>query len=357
MRHLLIAAAMVAVCAAPAPAQAQNYAGEDAGFPAPTGDASVLPPDSRVMRVWDGGCALTEGVAAGHDGYMYFSDITFTSQCEDETGNFPLAGIIWRYDPVTGEATVFRSPSGMSNGLKFDADGNLVAALGADFGGRMLVRTDMDTGKTRIVTGLYKGEPYNAPNDIAIDEEGRIYFSDPRYLGHEPVEQPGFAVYRVDPDGTVERVVTNAGKANGVLVSPDQSTLYVVSNDDGWMGFQQFDEGETALKGLHLLQAFDLSPEGTTSNRRVLVDYAPNSGPDGLAADVNGNIYVAERSEARPGIAVRDPDGNELAFISTGDELPTNVGFGRGEEADVLYITSGTSLYKIQMAQEGYQLP
>ena len=339
------------------PGFAQYFEGEEAGFPAPGGEASVLPADSKLMKVFDGGCVLTEGVAAGPDGFMYFSDITFTSLCKDESGKFPQAGNIWKYDPRTGEATVWRSPSGMSNGLKFDADGNLVAALGADFGGRMLVRTDMETGKSYILTGLYDGKPYNALNDVTIDEQGRIYFSDPRYLGHEPIFQPGYAVYRLDPDGTVERIITDGGKTNGVLVSPDQKTLYVVSNDNGWFDFQQLKEGQKTAQGHHVLQAYDLAADGTASNRRVLVDYHPYSGPDGIIADVEGNIYAAVRAENRPGIAVYNPEGKELAFISTGDELPTNVGFGRGEESDVLYVTSGKNLYKIKMAKDGYQLP
>ena len=343
---------------APAGLTQEFFQGEDSGFPAPEGDASVLPADSKLMKVFDEGCVLTEGVTAGPDGYMYFSDITFTSLCKDESGKFLQAGNIWKYDPKTGEATIWRSPSGMSNGLKFDADGNLLAALGADYGGRMLIRTDMDTGKSYILTGLYDGKPYNALNDITIDEQGRIYFSDPRYLGHEPIFQPGYAVYRLDPDGTVERIITDGGKTNGVLVSPDQQTLYVVSNDNGWFDFQRLKEGEELpILGRHELAAYDLAPDGTVSNRRVLVDYAPYSGPDGLVADVDGNLYVAVRAENRPGIAVYNPDGKELAFISTGEELPTNVGFGGGEESDVLYVTSGKSLYKIKMAKNGYQLP
>lgn len=357
---IIAAAATVAVMAVfvqGETVQAQYHQGVDSGFPAPTGDPSVLPAGAKLMRLWDGGCMLTEGVAAGHDGYMYFSDITFTKWCKDPSGKYPQAGAIWRYDPKSGDTVVYRSPSGMSNGIKFDRDGNMIAALGADYGGRMLVKTDMSTGMTHILTGLFRGRPYNALNDISIDEKGRIYFSDPRYLGHEPIDQPGYAVYRLDPDGSVSRIVTDAGKTNGVLVSPDQKTLYVVSNDNGFFGFMQLDEGEATLKGHHLLQAYDLAPDGTASNRRVLIDYAPNSGPDGLVADVDGNIYVAERSEARPGIAVRDPAGKELAFIPTGEEMPTNVGFGRGDEANVLYVTSGKSLYKIKMAKKGYQLP
>ena len=336
---------------------AESFEGTDSGFPAPEGDPSVLPSDSKLMQLWDGGCVLTEGVAAGHDGYMYFSDITFTSLCKDESGLYPQAGNIWRYDPASGETIVYRSPSGMSNGIKFDADGNMIAALGADYGGRMLVKTDMATGKSYILSGLYDGKPYNALNDISIDEKGRIYFSDPRYLGHEPIFQSGYSVYRLDPDGTVARIITDGGKTNGVLVSPDQKTLYVVSNDNGYFDFQRLTEGETTSQGRHVLQAYDLAEDGSASNRRELVDYAPYSGPDGMVADVDGNLYVALRAENRPGIGVFSPDGEELAFISTGEELPTNVGFGRGEESNVLYVTSGKSLYKIEMAKDGYQLP
>ncbi len=354
----IVGAALAVSATALADGHGGMYEGVDSGFPAPTGSSEILPEGATLMRLWDGGCILTEGVAAGHDGYMYFSDITFTAFCKDESGLYPQAGNIWRYDPMSGEATVYRSPSGMSNGIKFDRDGNMIAALGADYGGRMLVKTDMATGKSYILTGLYNGRPYNALNDISIDEQGRIYFSDPRYLGHEPVMQPGFAVYRLDPDGSVTRIITNGGKTNGVLVSPDQKSFYLVSNDNGFLGFMQLTETDQGpLQGRHLLQKYDLAEDGTVSNRRVLVDYAPNSGPDGLVADVDGNIYIALRDESRPGIAVMDPDGNELAFISTGEELPTNVGFGRGAERNVLYVTSGKSLYKIKLNKDAYELP
>ena len=100
----------------------------------------------------------------------------------------------------------------MSNGIKFDAEGNMIVAEGADFGGRRVIRTDMKTGKSYIIAGLFEGRPFNSPNDITIDEKGRIYFSDPRYLGHEPIDQPVQAVYRIDPDGSIHRIITDAGK-------------------------------------------------------------------------------------------------------------------------------------------------
>ena len=152
----------------------------DPGFPTPTGDPNFVSAGAKLDRIFDGGCMLTEGVAAGHDGMIYFSDITFSKFCRDSSGKYAQAGNIWKYNPNSGETTIFRSPSGMSNGIKFDRDGNMIAALGADYGGRMLVKTDMKSGKTYILSGLYNGRPYNALNDITIDEKGRIYFSDPR---------------------------------------------------------------------------------------------------------------------------------------------------------------------------------
>src|SRR5262245_21462061 len=202
--------------------------------PAPAADP-IVPPDSKLELLFDGCLVLSEGVAVAPDGMVYFSDITFTHV--SRALNQPIeAGHIWKFDPTTKKTTVFRSPSGMSNGLKFDANDDLLAAEGADHGGRRVTRTDMKTGKTYIVAGLFEGKPFNAPNDISIDEKGRIYFSDPRYPGHEPIDQPIQAVYRIDTDGLIHRIITDAGKPNGVAVSPDQKTLYVVSNDNGTTG-------------------------------------------------------------------------------------------------------------------------
>lgn len=319
----------------------------------------IVPPDAKLEKLFDGGVVLTEGVAVAPDGTVYFSDITFTSHSRDAKG-VSEAGHIWKFDPASGKTAVFRSPSGMSNGIKFDADGNMVVAEGADFGGRRVVRTDMKTGKSYILAGLYEGRPFNSPNDITIDEKGRIYFSDPRYLGHEAIEQPVMAVYRIDPDGKVQRIITDAGKPNGVCVSPDQKTLYVVSNDNGSTGMDRLakskdDKGPPLRKGSMALHAYDLAADGTAKFRKTLVDYAPQDGPDGLVCDRAGNLYVAVRDETRPGIYVYSPEGKELAYIKT--EVPTNVGFGRGKEARTLYITAGKSLYRIKVSQEGYHLP
>ncbi|HZO51553.1 MAG TPA: SMP-30/gluconolactonase/LRE family protein [Bryobacteraceae bacterium] len=320
-----------------------------AAFAATAAMAQVFAPGAKLEKIYGGG-HLTEGVAVAPDGTVFFSDITFTT----ETGM--QAGHILRYDPKSGKTVVYRSPSGMSNGLKFDAQGGMVAAEGADFGGRRITRTDLATGKSVILAGLFEGKPFNSPNDIAIDVQGRIYFSDPRYLGHEPIEQPVMAVYRLDPDGKVHRIITDASKPNGVAISPDQKTLYVVTNDDGLLGFDRLPKGTAARKGRMELAAYDLHADGSATFRRRLVNYAPEDGPDGLVCDAVGNLFTAVRNEKRFGISVYSPGGEELAHLPT-PERPTNVGFGRGSEATTLYITAGGSVYRIKTLAPGYQLP
>lgn len=314
----------------------------------------IIPADAKLERVFDGGLVLTEGVASAPDGTIYFSDITFTHVSREKKQAIE-AGHIWKLDPKTLKATIFRSPSGMSNGLKFDAQGNLIAAEGADEGGRRITRTDMKTGKAYILASTFEGRRFNSPNDLSIDEKGRIYFSDPRYLGHEPIDQPVQAVYRIDTDGSIHRIITDAGKCNGVAVSPDQKTLYVVSNDNGHNGIGRIDPDAPARKGAMALHAYDLAADGTARFRKTLVDYSPQDGPDGLICDGEGNVYAAVRDATKPGVYVYSPEGKPLSYIKT--ELPTNVGFGRGSESKTLYITAGKSLYRIATNKVGYHLP
>jgi gluconolactonase len=115
-------------------------------------------------------------------------------------------------------------------------------------------------------------------------------------------------------------------------------------------------EGTPLRKGRMLLLAYDLNPDGTATFRKTLVDYSPEDGPDGLTVDVEGNLYVAVRAASRPGIYVYSPSGEELARIPT-PVLPTNVGFGQGEESKTLYITAGGNLYRIKTNKAGYRLP
>jgi len=309
------------------------------------GDPSIVAPGARLERLFGDGF-FTEGPAQAPDGAVYFSDITFVKASGYQAGH------IWRWDPRTATTAVFRSPSGMSNGIVFDAQGRMVVAEGAGFGGRRITRTDMKTGKSVILAGLFNGRPFNSPNDLVLDARGRIYFTDPRYSGHEPIEQPVQGVYRIDPDGRVSLVAANVGKPNGIAVSPDQATLYIASLDNG--SLDDLPPDTPVTPGRMALLAYDLAPDGSARFRRTVVDFSPSVGPDGIGVDRDGNIYCAIPGE-RPGIHVFSPAGKALAYIPT-PESPTNVKFGRGggPDAQTLFITAGKSLYRIRVERTGY---
>jgi gluconolactonase len=316
---------------------------QDAIPAAPSGDPRFFPLTSKLEKVFGDGF-FTEGPAVAPDGSVYFSDITFTSQSGMQAGH------IWRYEPKTGRTSVFRSPSGMSNGILFDREGDMLVAEGADFGGRCVTRTDMSTGKAEILVALYNGRPFNSPNDLSMDMAGRIYFTDPRYSGHEPVEQPVQGVYRIDTDGTVHLIIADAGKPNGVAVSPDQKTLYVAALDDG--AFGELPPGMSGLSGRMALLAYDLATDGTAKLRKILVDFASEAGPDGIKVDQEGNIWVTRPSEPF-GIKVFSPEGKELAFLPL-PEGPANLAFGHGQSSRTLYITAQKCLYRIEVGKPGY---
>jgi gluconolactonase len=144
-----------------------------------------------------------------------------------------------------------------------------------------------------------------------------------------------------------------------VLVSPDQRTLYVADFDIGVMDTLRLSKEELAsIPPLQMtLWAYALRENGTVGPRRALVNYLPRFGPDGLTADVDGNLYVAVRDTEAPGIRVYSPQGKELARIPTGKLLPTSAEFGTGNDSNLLYITAGKGLYRIRLNSRGYQLP
>lgn len=306
----------------------------------------VVPAEPKVEKVFDGGFFL-EGPAAAPDGSIYFSDIT----------NPPASGLqlghIWRFDPATRRTTIFRSPSGQSNGLEFDAQGRLVAVEGANAGGRRVTRTDMATGRATALALSFNGRAFNSPNDLTIDERGRIWFTDPRYSGPETIEQSVMGVYRIDPDGTVALAIANAGKPNGIVMSPDQRTLYVASNDNGAQG--PVPAGTVLRPGLRAVLAYDVAEDGAVKLRGTLVEWS-DAGPDGIAVDVDGNVWVAVGGAQRAAVCAYAPDGHEHGCIPV-PEVPSNVAFGRGTERSTLYVTARTGLYRVAVGRAGYALP
>jgi gluconolactonase len=320
--------------------------------PRPTGD-TIVPPGAKLELLFTRSApikgGLTEGPAVAPDGSIYFSDIPFGAD----------KGMILRFDPRTRKTSVFAEDSSKSNGLKFDAEGHLLACEGADHGGRALVRWDVATGKKTILADRYQGKRLNSPNDMTIDRKGRIYFTDPRYLGPEPRELKTEAVYRLDHQD-LRQVTTAVEKPNGIALSPDQKTLYLVDHNSG---SERVDVEKATKPGAMKLLAFALDDEGLVKGPpRVLIDFGTEAGIDGMAVDEKGQLYLAVRSLKRPGVLVTDPDGKEIAFIPTGPSqpgakepvgIPSNCTFGIGDERSTLYVTIDKSLYRIRLKVPG----
>jgi gluconolactonase len=327
-------------------------------LPAPTGSA-VVPEGAKLEKLFTrtanvkGG--LTEGPTCGPDGCIYYSDIPFG---EDK-------GLIMRFDPKTKETSVFIDNSRKSNGLKFDREGRLNACEGANFGGRAVVRYDLKTKEREVIADRFMDKRFNAPNDLAIDARGRIYFSDPSYLGPEKRELEHMAVYRINEDKTVVEVTHEPEKPNGVALSPDFKTLYIIdhNNRNERLDISSNPEQKGAMK----LYAYPLGEDGLISGKRkVLYDLGNENGFDGMAVDEKGNLYLAERSLKRPGFLVLNPKGKEIGFIPTGVSqpgakepvgIPSNCCFGAGEEKSTLYMTIDVSLYRIKLKIAGAKHP
>lgn len=345
MRRLALSAiSVLAACAAVAPAAAAD---------------DLVPPGAKLELLYTRSApirgGLTEGVAAAPDGSMYFSEIPFGDD----------KGMIMRFDPRTGKTAVFAPDSHKSNGLMFDSHGDLIACEGSDGGGRAVARWNVKTGKREVVADRYMGKRFNACNDLCIDEKGRIYFTDPRYLGTEPRELEYRAVYRIDADGSVVEVTHDIEKPNGIAISPDQKTLYVADHNNGT---DRIDPDAPKPKlGAMKVYAFPLGPDGLVAGpKRTLIDFGDEEGSDGMTVDTTGRIYLASRRPSRPGILVLDPSGREVAFIKTGEPQegarepsgnPSNVDFGVGDQKNVLYITVDKSLYRIPLNATGYHIP
>ena len=297
--------------------------------------AEIVPDRAVLEELWNEG-EFTEGVAAGPDGMVYFSDIPRGTN----------AGRILKFDPRTGQTVVHCADSGKSNGLMFAPDGRLLAACGANVGLRAICEVTPE-GQMRPLVETFRGKRFNSPNDLVIARDGTVYFSDPRYVGSEPVELKHQAVYRWSPEsGLLERLESGVTKPNGVMLSPDGKTLYVAETDNGTLNVAEPPPEGTQLR--MTLNAYPLRGDGTPGSRRVLVNFGQKLGTDGMTVDSEGRIYAAVRSDDRYGIRIYSTKGKELASIPT-PSLPTNCCFGTGEESSTLYVTAGGGLYRMRL--------
>jgi len=282
--------------------------------------------------------ALVEGPAADAAGNMYFTETN--------------SARIFRLS-VNGELTVVRENSNRANGLAFDRDDRLIACEGSDGVRKQprVTRTDLKTGRIEVLADRYDGKPFNGPNDVTIDSKGRIYFTDPAFNKPRPEQVGVNGVYRIDADGKLTRILAEPDiqRPNGVLVSPDDRTLYVV-------------EANREPGGARMIRGYDLSAEGAAANMRVFHDFFPGRSADGLCIDSNGNLYAAaglhrrrgttETLDTRPGVHVFSPQGQSMRYIPIPEDLLTNCAFG-GPELKTLFVTAGKTLYKVPVEVAG----
>jgi gluconolactonase len=294
-----------------------------AGFPQEgAGSVDVVAPGATLEKVWGDG-SFTEGGALDRDGSILFSDI----------GNR-----IMRFDPKAGKTTVFREPSGRANGMIFDTLGRLIVAEGANTGGGRRISVTERDGTIRTLTDSYDSKRFNSPNDVAVDRGGRVYVSDPRYVGDEPRELDFDGVFLIDLQGFAIRLVTSALKPNGLALSPDEKTLYISDN-----GARR-----------RVLIAAERAHNGTVSRPRVIHDFGSGRGIDGMTVTTDGRIVASAGAGDKAGILVLSPDGKVQALIPTPED-PANVEFG-GDDGKTLYICAGKSLYRIKTTMTGHRL-
>ncbi len=199
-------------------------------------DTSIpgIGPTGTVTKI-AGNFQFTEGPAYDGKQYLYFTDIP--------------ANRIYRWDAIAKKPAapeVFIEPAGTCNGLMFDGQERMIAC-------RMegeLVSFDIATKEATTLVGQYEGKRFNACNDLVIDREGGVYFTDPRFRAPEPWPQGKEAIYYRAPGGETKRLADDFDAPNGVILSPDETKLYVIPSMDSTM------------------YVYDVSSPGTLSNRR-----------------------------------------------------------------------------------------
>jgi gluconolactonase len=269
--------------------------------------------------------AFTEGPAVDAQGNVFFTETVHNR--------------IMKWTPG-GEVTVFRENSNGANGLVFDGQGRLIACEGGRQNPRV-TRTDMKTGKVEVLADNNKGGKFTAPNDVTLDNRGRIYFTD----------LPGGTVHRIDPDGKLTRILDRPDiqRPNGVMISPDDRTLYLV-------------EANQQKDGARMIRAYDLQADGSVRNMRVFHNFYPGRSADGICIDTQGNLYAAaglnrtrgtsETLDTKAGVHIFSPQGKLLRFIPVVEDTITNCAFG-GKDMKTLYVTAGKTLFQFAVEVAG----
>lgn len=254
-----------------------------------------------------------------------------------------------------GKASTYLQDAG-TNGLLFDRQGRLLLCQPRF---RRVARQEPD-GTLTVLADRFGGLRFNQPNDLALDTRDRLYFTDPCYGDRSIIEmvdaagKPVEGVYRIDPDGTVTRIITHeVDRPNGIVITTDDRHLFVADNNNDTVG------------GARKLWRFDLRADGTVdlASRTLIHDWGQTRGPDGMKLDAAGRLFVAAglnrqnapfETQNRPtaGVYVFSPDGMLLEFIPIPRDECTNCAFG-GEDLRTLFVTAGGTLWSVRVETPG----
>jgi gluconolactonase len=275
-----------------------------------TDDSGIIAPGAQLEKL-AGDFEFTEGPASDAQGNVFFTD-----QPNDRI-------LKWSVD---GKLSTFLQPCGRSNGLCFDAGGNLWACADEK---NALWRIS-PAGETTVIVKDYQGKLLNGPNDVWLRPDGGLYFTDPfykrDYWKRGPAEQECEGVYYLTPDHKkLTRIVSDLQKPNGIIGTPDGKTLYVAD-----------------IRG-NKTYAYDIKRDGTLSHKRLFCEL----GSDGMTIDSEGNVYLTGK-----GVTVFDRTGKQVAQIPVQEAWTANVCFG-GKDGHTLFITASKSLYALRMRVKG----
>ena len=238
---------------------------------------SILLGDSIVEHIGTG-FAFTEGPVWSNESLL-FSDIPNNRITRHSTGEEGLS------------ITTFRYPSGNSNGLTLDLEGNLIAC---EHTNRRVSITDSD-GQVKSLASRYRGKRLNSPNDAVVKSDGWVYFTDPPYglMGMRQGKELDFnGVFRASTNGSqLELLIDNMTGPNGIAFSPDEKQLYVADSMDKF------------------INVYDLNADGYPENGRKFydLDIGEEGVPDGMKVDTAGRLYSSGPGEVyRPSMDVKD---------------------------------------------------
>jgi gluconolactonase len=227
---------------------------------------------------------------------------------------------------VDGKLSEFLKPVGRSNGMYFDARGNLVAC--ADEKTELWSITP--DGQHTVLAKEFEGKSLNGPNDVWVRPDGALYFTDPFYKrewwDYNKPPQGTEQVYFLSADRkTLKRVTTDLVQPNGIIGTPDGKTLFVAD----------IKAGKT--------YAYDIVPNGSLTNKRLRCEL----GSDGMTLDAEGNLYLTGK-----GVFVFNKTGKQIEHIDVPEPWTANVSFG-GNGHKTLFITGSTGLYSIRTQHRG----